>query len=411
MKVDASRPQPFTPSETLTPSPGPAADATGQPAPELAPTLPLMHASHLLAGLATMLLGPILPILIRHWQLSDAQAGAMPLAQFIGATIGGITVSARLPRALLIGLISAAIGFFIFARAPTFPIALFGLLLGGFGVGRCIACINITGGARYARNRGAALSRLNFSWSFGALLSPLLAASLAPRFALPNLLTLFAAFFLACALALLFELRSPHALSAAALPTAPEPPLARTLFLYFAALLFVYGGLETCLNVWLTTYALRYGQSSLVLSQYTLVLLLCGLTAGRALAARLLLRMRETTLQRLALAVSAALAAVLATARTAAEIASLAVLLGIALAPIFPATFALLMALRPPARTAGIVLAASGLGAASLPWLMGVVSTRTGSLQVALALPVATALLMLLLSTRPPRISKPLPGV
>ena len=44
------------------------------------------------------------------------------------------------------------------------------------------------------------------------------------------------------------------------------------------------------------------------------------------------------------------------------------------------------------------MLAVSGLGAAALPWLMGVVSTRAGSLQVALALPFAAALGLLAMS-------------
>ena len=174
------------------------------------------------------------------------------------------------------------------------------------------------------------------------------------------------------------------------------------LFLYYAALLFIYGGLETCLSAWLTTYALRYGQSSLVLSQYTLVLLLCGLVAGRAIAAWLLLRMRDLTLQRLALLIATVAAAGLALAHHAAVIATLAVFLGICLAPIFPATFSLLMARHPSASQAGIIIAASGLGAAALPSLMGVVSTHTGSLQVALALPVAAGLLMLLLTLAKP---------
>jgi fucose permease len=49
------------------------------------------------------------------------------------------------------------------------------------------------------------------------------------------------------------------------------------------------------------------------------------------------------------------------------------------------------------------VLAVSGLGAAALPWLMGVVSTRAGSLQVALALPFAAALGLLGMSWFRPR--------
>jgi fucose permease len=46
-------------------------------------------------------------------------------------------------------------------------------------------------------------------------------------------------------------------------------------------------------------------------------------------------------------------------------------------------------------------LAVSGLGAAALPWLMGVVSTRTGSLQVALVLPLAAAVALLGMSLFP----------
>jgi fucose permease len=65
------------------------------------------------------------------------------------------------------------------------------------------------------------------------------------------------------------------------------------------------------------------------------------------------------------------------------------------MAAVFPATFALLMGERPTARQAGIVLAVSGLGAAGVPWLMGVVSTRVGSLQVALAVPLGAALALL----------------
>ena len=123
------------------------------------------------------------------------------------------------------------------------------------------------------------------------------------------------------------------------------------------------------------------------------------MTGGRALASWLVLKIPDATLQRTALALSTILAAALALAHTAALIATFAVLLGVTLAPVFPATFALLMAHRPPARTAGIALAASGIGAAALPWLMGVVSTRANSLQLALTLPIAAALAMLILST------------
>jgi FHS family glucose/mannose:H+ symporter-like MFS transporter len=378
------------------------------PEPHAPPTLGLMHAAHVLTGFGTLLLGPILPLLAAQWRLSDSQLGLLLLSQFCGATLGGITVSARLSRDLLLGLCAAFLGFTAFAFAPGFSVALPALFLGGFGVGRSIACINILGGSRYTAHRAIALTRLNFTWSLGALLSPLLAALLTPHIRLPILIASFASLFLLCSIALLLQtLRHKSPTPALSSQQLSEPTrLAPSLFLYFAACLFLYGGLETSINAWLTTFAQRYaalptGQSSLLLGQYTLVLFLSGLTAGRLLAAWLLQHLRTPTLQRLALAISAGLAAALALAHNATVIATLAVLLGIAIAPIFPATFALLMAHRPPARLAGIILAASGLGAAALPSLIGQISTHTGSLQTALTVPVATALALLAFALLP----------
>jgi len=374
-----------------------AADASTSPHPIEVPTLPLMHAGFVLAGLATFLLGPILPLLSRQWELSDQRAGLLLLAQFTGATLGGATVSRRLPQAFLTGLLCAAIGFGVFALAPGLVLACLGLLLGGFGAGRIIASVNINAGNRFTEQRGSALSRLNLYFSLGCLLSPVLAAQLAERYPLAHLLLAFAGLFLVVGGAVALELRQPATEPNAAIP-APAHPILTRLFFLFAAILFLYGGLETSLSAWLTTYALRYGSASLVLSQYTLVLLLCGLTGGRALAGWLLLRMRDATLLRLALGLTLATAAALAACANAFAIAALAILLGVCIAPVFPAAFAIFMANRPSSRQAGLVLAASGLGAAAIPWLMGVVSTHANSLRVALALPAATAIALLLIS-------------
>ena len=412
MKVDDSVSQPFSQSRL------PSAQASS-PA-ESAPTLSLLHACFLLAGFGTMLLGPILPLLARTWQLTDSQLGLLLLSQFIGATLGGVTVGGNkgaqaLARDLLFGLGCASLGLFSLAaavsRSRALPFACAALLLAGFGIGRMIAANNILVGQRYTDHRASALTRLNLSFALGALLSPLLAAwlitvSLTLRLGTVALVLLGAAVILAVQC----RTERPHTSVSPVTRAQASNALPLSVFLYFATLLFIYGGLETCLSGWLSTYALRYGQSSLTLSAYIMVLLLCGLTAGRAISAWLLQRLADSTLQRAALLLTAALAAALATVHRAATIAGLAVLLGITLAPVFPVTFAQLMPHRPSARQAGIVLAASGLGAAAIPALMGLVSTRTGSLRLALVLPVAVALLMLLLTTVS-AFSKPRNGV
>jgi MFS transporter, FHS family, glucose/mannose:H+ symporter len=372
-----------------------------------APSLGLMHYGLILAGLGTALLGPILPLLARQWQMLDSQSGLLMMAKFCGAFLGGVTVSRRLRQSLLIGMVAGAVGFGGFAIAPSMAVGCVGLFIGGFGLGQIITSVNILAGRRFTEHRGSALALLNFSFSLGAMLSALLAAWLLPHFALRGVLQGFAGLFIFGVLALLLQMRGEGANaeeyaasgSAAASPTGLNP----RVYLYFAGLLILYGGLETCLSGWLTTFALRYGDKTLAVSEYTTLLLWMSLTVGRAGASALMLRVGEKTIQRWGLALAALFTAGLAMAHSAVTIAGFAVLLGLSLAPFFPATFALLMAERPTARQAGIVLAVSGLGAAALPWMMGVVSTHTGSLQVALVLPFAAALGLLVMSWLAPR--------
>jgi FHS family glucose/mannose:H+ symporter-like MFS transporter len=366
-----------------------------------------MHFGLALAGLGTALLGPILPVLARQWQMLDSQSGLLMMAKFCGAFLGGVTVSGRLRRSLLVGLMAGAVGFGGFAIAPSMSVGCVGLFVGGFGLGQIITSVNILAGRRFTAHRGSALAMLNFSFSLGAMLSALLSAWLLPRFALRGLLECFAGAFLLGGLGLTLQMRRDGSdvqdSDAAGAEAESQTGLSGRVYLYFAGLLVLYGGLETCLSGWLTTFALRYGDKTLVVSEYTTLLLWLSLTVGRVGASAVMLRVGEKTVQRWGLALAATFTAALAMAHSAVTIAGFAVLLGLSLAPFFPATWALLIAERPTARQAGIVLAVSGLGAAALPWMMGVVSTRAGSLQVALALPFAAALGLLGMSLFTPR--------
>ncbi|HWY99736.1 MAG TPA: MFS transporter, partial [Edaphobacter sp.] len=373
----------------------------------VAPSLGLMHYGLVLAGLGTALLGPILPVLARQWGMLDSQSGLLMMAKFCGAFLGGVTVSRKLRWSLLAGMMAGAVGFGGFAVGPSMSVGCAYLFVGGFGLGQIITSVNILAGRRFTAHRGSALAMLNFSFSLGAMLSALLAAWLLPRFALRDVLVGFAMLFATGAVALIAQMRgngeSAEEFDRASMEAEPRVGLGGRAYLYFAGLLVLYGGLETCLSGWLTTFALRYGDKTLAVSEYTTLLLWMSLTVGRAGASAVMLRVREKTVQRLALGLAAVFTAGLAMAHSAVTIAGFAVLLGLSLAPFFPATWALLMAQRPTARQAGIVLAVSGLGAAALPWLMGVVSTRAGSLQVALALPFAAALGLLGMSWFAPR--------
>lgn len=359
----------------------------------------------LLAGLGTVLLGPILPAISLRWHLTDQQTGPLFFAKFVGSFLGGISIPRKLRFGLLSGTILSCLGFGSFALATGLTSGIVTLFVAGIGLGQIIASTNILAGRRYTHQTGSALSSLNFFFSLGAVVTGLIVAALEPRFGLRNLLFYIAAAFLATGLGgrLNWIRTTPGAPDLSHLEIGEQDstealPLQRPTFIRFALFLFLYGGLETCLAGWLTTFTVRYSDAHLVGGQSAVVLLLIALTIGRALSSIALRFLREVTVQRLGLVLSFLFIAGLSTASHAASLSAWSILLGLSLAPFFPATFALLMHRNPTAREAGFILAVSGLGAAAFPWLMGFVSTRSGSLRKAMAVPATLALLLLVVS-------------
>jgi FHS family glucose/mannose:H+ symporter-like MFS transporter len=377
------------------------------------PATPWLGAGLLLAGLGTVLLGPILPLIELRWHLSDQQTGPLFFVKFVGSFLGGITVPRKLRSGILIGTLLACAGFAAFAFAGSLLPGCIALLIAGYGLGQIIASTNILAGHRYTRRTGSALSTLNFFFSLGAVLTGILVAALAPRTGLRDFLFLIATVFAATGLAghlQTFKRVNKRSASIAdpILPAAfaedtPERLrfLSRNILLLFALFLFLYGGLETCLAGWITTFGTRYVGAHFLGGQSALVLLLAALTVGRALASFALRYTSERAVQRTGLLATALFIPALALSGNAGSLAVCSVLLGLALAPVFPTTFALLMHRSPSPREAGFILAVSGLGAAIFPWVLGIVSTRTGSLRVAMAVPAVLSLLLLTVSFAP----------
>ena len=368
------------------------------------PSAPWLAFGFLLAGLGTVLLGPILPSISLRWHLSDSQTGPLFFAKFVGAFLGGITVPRRLRLGIVSGTVLSCFGFGAFGLCTGILSGSAALFVAGIGLGHIIASTNILAGYRYRTHTGSALASLNFFWSLGAVATGLIVAAMMPRFGLRNLLFYFAASFLAVGIGgrLAWQDSPSPETPVPAISIDPNPQrLAPNILLRFSLFLFLYGGLETCLAGWLTTYTLRYsGQSGahLVGGQSATVLFLAALAAGRALSSIALRYYRETTIQRLTLALAFVFIGALASTSHAASLSLWSILLGLALAPFFPTTFALLIHHQPTPREAGFVLAVSGLGAAAFPWLMGIVSTHTDSLRTAMAVPMVLALLLLAVS-------------
>ncbi len=360
----------------------------------------LLHYCILLTGFGTVFLGPMLPALTALLHLSDRGAGTLLAAQFSGAFLGGWTTSAPLQRSMLRGLAAAALGFAALAtcalRAPSLAYALPALALLGFGIGQTITSVNLLASHKWAHRRGAALNLLNFSWSCGALTAPLLLLRLLRTLHPSTILYSFAALLVAGFAATLLQ-QSPGTDPADTGSRAAG--LRRPAYLFFGLLLFLYGGVETSLSGWLTTFDHRYvasaGWQSMALSTAAFW---ASLTMTRLLAPALLRVIPERLLLRLGLAVATCALLLLLLAHGTVQITACAAVAGLSLSPWFPLVLSALVAQSPTASQAGRVIAISGLGAAALPWLVGQVSVASGSLRVALLLPAAGVVLLLLLS-------------
>jgi fucose permease len=237
---------------------------------------------------------------------------------------------------------------------------------------------------------------LNFFWSLGAVITGVLVAAFIPRFGLRLPLLVFSAFYLLSGLGGLF--RHAQAPNSATPAAEGRGSLEIRTVAFFALLLFLYGGLETCLTGWITTFTLRFSDLRLLGGQSGVVLMWAALTGGRALASVALRHINERAMQQAGLLLTVLMIAVLGWVHHGGLLSTCCILLGLGVAPFFPATFALLMRKQPTARTAGFILAVSGLGAALFPWLMGVLSTLTGSLRIAMVVPWTLAVLLLVLS-------------
>ncbi|MGB8849059.1 MAG: hypothetical protein WCC76_05040 [Candidatus Acidiferrales bacterium] len=109
----------------------------------------VVHAGFVLAGIVTTLLGPILPILIARWSLSDEHAGLFFTLQFLGNIAGILSLGALISRrgygatlAIGFGLIAAGIAAL---NSGSELAALAATALFGYGLGLTLSGTNLWG--------------------------------------------------------------------------------------------------------------------------------------------------------------------------------------------------------------------------------------------------------------------------
>lgn len=362
------------------------------------PSLLILHGTFALTGVGVILLGSLLPVLAVRWDIRDAHSGVFFAAQFSGSAVGSLLTMGRYRLVLMIGLALVGLAAALLPMAgATGALGLFFLL--GLGLGSSMTATNLLVGERFRERRGAALSLLNFSWGVGAAVGPLAVArvlslhtGLADGYEL-----VFWGMAVCCGVALTAVFAGVSGVSSIARENDGHGRRSLGLVVFFAALAFLYVGIETTMGGWISAYSSRMPGVDLARAAAMGSFFWMALLGGRALGAFVLLRAPEKRIYPLAVVIALAGIAVIAGAHTLVGIAVGSCVVGVALGPVFPMNLALYLERAGTFSMAGTVLALSGFGGSVLPWLTGVVSSESGSLRSGFWVPAGAGLLILVM--------------
>jgi fucose permease len=351
----------------------------------------------------------VLPALAARWLLNDAQAGEFFTAQFLASILGVALSGVLVPRggyrlAMILGLVFMAAGAGFLPLGSRF-VGLAAVACYGIGLGLTIPTCNLLVAEVNPANRASALSLLNFSWTVGAVACPFL---LAPFQRVGRISTFFyvvAAFVFLAALSLAW-VNLPRPDAAAKDSARSSTPLLRVLAMPAAIVLgvlfFIYVGTENSVGGWLASYAHRLVDGSGTIWVTTPSYFYGGLLAGRALAPILLRKISEVLLVRCSVTTALLGLMVLLVAHSMVLVLMSAATIGLGLAAIYPITISLLTNCFGPmaARVGSVMFMLASFGAACMPWLVGVTSTKMSSLKFGLMIPLLGCVLMLVLYMR-----------
>ncbi len=356
------------------------------------------------AGVVTTILGPILPILIGRWSLTDERAGLFFTLQFAANIVGLASLSVLLPRwgykaALVPGYLAVAIGM-AGLNASSHVSGLVATAIYGYGLGMVLASSNLWVAEAAESSRVAALSILNFTWGIGAVACAPLVLIAARHGAISLFLYGVAAASVCAAIVLAIVPLGVHPVRLVGDAKRGEGATrAASIMSVIAlgALFYLYVGTENSVAGWAAALAKRMAAGPSNLWPLAPMFFWAGLLAGRAFVPANPLRTRERLLVIVGLVMGLAGSAILLVTHTFWGVAACSALCGLGFAAVYPVLIAwMTKQFGERARRIGNVLfALSSLGGATVPWLVGFFSTRASDLRAGLIVPVAACVAML----------------
>ena len=328
-------------------------------------------------GMIAAMLGTILPDLSKRFQLTPKQNGTIAFCQALGLIIASVSVGPLIDNegkkiGMVLGLALITVALVLLPRSSGFGSIASYLLLLGLGGGIIVTAANALASDVTPERRGTTLNLLNLFFGLGGLATPFISANLLSRNAVK--LCYLVAGLTAATLAVNIATSMPPPTGAQSFVFSEIGDIVGRPALWLCALfLFLYVASEVGVWNWLVQHLIAQGiPESRALNVLSLGFAL-GLLIGRVGASQILISTSALTVTLVAsvLMVLATYSLLQANSPKAAWI--LAFFVGIAMAPVFPTTLAIVGDAFPrmTGTALGIVITSGWIGLAVSSRIIG----------------------------------------
>lgn len=353
-------------------------------------------------GMIAATLGTILPDLSVRFGLTPSQNGKIAFAQALGLMLASLLVGPLMDNqgqkvGLLLGLALAAMALLVLPKSRDFTMIATLLFVLGLGGGIIVTGANALASSVNEAHRGTTLNLVNLFFGLGGLATPLISANVLAKNS-ARLCYLVGAITLVT-LGVHFATPMPGPTGAQSFVFSQVGSvLAKPALFLLAFFLFLYVACEVGVWNWLAQHLIAKGiAESSALNILSLGFAL-GLLVGRFAIARVLIRVPELTVMMAAAVAMAVTTYLMLKTRLPGVAWVLVFLAGVAMAPVFPTTLAVVANAFPHmASTAlGIVISCGWLGLAVSSRMIGAIAGGDSKrLQKALLVIPAFSMLML----------------
>ena len=296
-------------------------------------------------GLIAAMLGTILPDLSDRFHLTPAQNGTIAFMQALGLMVASLAVGPLLDNegdkiGLVLGLAFIAIALFALPRSPGFRTIVLLLFLLGIGGGIVVTGANALVSGVTPEHRATALNLVNLFFGLGGLTTPFISANLFKRNWVRLCYTVASLTVVTLVIQLVAKMPAPTGAGGFVLSQA-GPVLGRPLLFLLGAFLFLYVSCEVGVWNWLPRHLIAQGiPESKALNILSLGFAL-GLLVGRVAVSPILIQVPAVEVTLAASIAMAVTTFLMLRTNKPGPAAALVFIAGLAMAPVFPTTLAI----------------------------------------------------------------------